>query len=262
MFTKNRERLLDGDVARRFRAALLNRPEVKALLSDEHFSVDGTLIQAWASMKSFRPKDGSGEPPAPGRNGGRDFHGEKRSNATHTSATDPEARLFRKGKGKEARLCFLGHLLMENRHSLIVDDRLSVATGTAERDEAAEMVADVPGRHRITVGADRAYDTADFVAALRGLNATPHGAQNLSGRVSRIDRRTRSKSSTAVANFVSPANCRLSTSIISTAPLSPPRRSCERNERNLVIAAVSFVIARVWNSANSTAPCRMTTSIP
>jgi transposase len=190
VFTKNRDRLLDGDVAKAFLAAVLSRPEVEALLSDEHFSVDGTLIQAWASMKSFRPKDGSGEPPAPGRNGGRDFHGEKRSNATHASTTDPEARLFRKGKGKEARLCFMGHALMENRHGLVVDSEVSEATGTAERAEALVMVADVPGRHRITVGADKHFDTQGFVAGLRELNATPHVAQNTSGRRSAIDGRT------------------------------------------------------------------------
>jgi transposase len=190
VFTKNRDRLLDGDIAKAFMAAILSRPEVKALLSDEHFSVDGTLIQARASTKSFRPKDGSGEPPAPGRNGERDFHGEKRSNATHASTTDPEARLFRKGRGKEARLCFMGHALMENRHGLVVDGRVSPASGTAERDEAAGMVAEVPGRHRITVGGDKNFDTHGFVARLRALDATPHVAQNTSGRRSAIDGRT------------------------------------------------------------------------
>ena len=123
VFTKNRDRLLEGEIAAKFLRAVLAQPKVEALLSDEHFSVDGTLIQAWASMKSFRPKDGSGEPPAPGRNGERDFHGEQRTNDTHASTTDPEARLFRKGKGKEAKLCFMGHLLMENRNGLIVDGR-------------------------------------------------------------------------------------------------------------------------------------------
>ena len=167
VFTKNRDRLLEGEIAAKFLRAVLAQPKVKALLSDEHFSVDGTLIQAWASMKSFRPKDGSGEPPAPGRNGERDFHGEQRTNDTHASTTDPEARLFRKGKGKEAKLCFMGHLLMENRHGLIVDGRLSEANGTAERDVAQAMVAAIPGRHRITVGGDKNFDTAGFVAALQ-----------------------------------------------------------------------------------------------
>ena len=159
VFTKNRDRLLEGEIAAKFLRAVLAQPKVEALLSDEHFSVDGTLIQAWASMKSFRPKDGSGEPPAPGRNGERDFHGEQRTNDTHASTTDPEARLFRKGKGKEAKLCFMGHLLMENRHGLIVDGRVSEANGTAERDEAQAMVAAIPGRHRITVGGDKNFDT-------------------------------------------------------------------------------------------------------
>src|SRR4051794_18741156 len=121
VFTKNRDRLLEGEIAAKFLRAVLDQPRVKALLSDEHFSVDGTLIQAWASMKSFRPKDGRGEPPGPGRNGECHFHGEKRSNETHASASDPEARLYRKGKGKEAKLCFIGHALMENRHGLLVD---------------------------------------------------------------------------------------------------------------------------------------------
>ena len=190
VFTKNRDRLLEGEIAAKFLRAVLAQPKVKALLSDEHFSVDGTLIQAWASMKTFRPKDGSGEPPAPGRNGERDFHGEQRTNDTHASTTDPEARLFRKGKGKEAKLCFMGHLLMENRHGLIVDGRLSEANGTAERDVAQAMVAAIPGRHRITVGGDKNFDTAGFVAALHELNATPHVAQNTSNRRSAIDGRT------------------------------------------------------------------------
>jgi transposase len=190
VFTKNRDRLLDGEIAAKFLHAVLDQPKVKALLSDEHFSVDGTLIQAWASMKSFQPKDGSGEPPAPGRNGERDFHGEKRSNETHASTTDPEARLYRKGRGKEAKLCFMGHALMENRHGLLVDGRVSEANGTAERDIAAAMAAEVPGRHRITMAGDKGFDTAGFVAAMRELNVTPHVAQNTAGRRSAIDSRT------------------------------------------------------------------------
>jgi transposase len=190
VFTKNRDRLLEGEVAAKFLKAVLDRPQVKALLSDEHFSVDGTLIQAWASMKSFRPKDGSGGPPAPGRNGERDFHGEKRSNATHASTTDPEAKLYRKGRGKEARLSFLGHALMENRHGLIVEGRVSEANGTAERGEAQAMMAAVPGRHPITLGGDKGYDTRDFVAGMRALKVTPHVAQNTTNRRSAIDGRT------------------------------------------------------------------------
>jgi hypothetical protein len=133
VFTKNRERLIAGDIAAQFMAAVLNQERVKTLLSDDHFSVDGTLIEAWASMKSFRRKDGSGELPAPGRNGERDFHGEKRRNETHASTTDPDARLYRKGRGQPAKLAYLGHILMENRHALVVDARLTLATGTAER---------------------------------------------------------------------------------------------------------------------------------
>jgi transposase len=190
VFTKNRDRLLDGEIAAKFLRAVLDQPRVKALLSDEHFSVDGTLIQAWASMKSFRPKDGDGEPPRPGRNGERDFHGEKRSNETHASTTDPEARLYRKGRGKEAKLSFIGHALMENRHGLLVDGRVTEASGTAERDEAAAMAADVPGRHRITIAGDKGFDTTGFVTALRELNVTPHVAQNTAGRRSAIDGRT------------------------------------------------------------------------
>jgi transposase len=184
-FTTNRDRLLEGEVAARFLTAVLEHAQVRQLLSREHFSVDGTLVEAWASMKSFRPKDGADQPPGGGRNGSRDFHG-----ATHVSTTDGEARLFRKGAGKEAKLCFMGHLLMENRSGLVVATRLTQATGLAEREAAGRLIADLPGRHRITVGADRAYDTADFVAALRRLEATPHVAQNLSGRRSRIDLRT------------------------------------------------------------------------
>ena len=130
VFTKNRDRLLEGDVARGFLAAILADPQVKPLLSTEHFSVDGTLIEAWASMKSFRPKDGSGEPPAPGRNGERDFHGEKRSNETHASTTDPDARLYKKAPGSAAKLCHMGHVLMENRNGLVVAAEMTPATGT------------------------------------------------------------------------------------------------------------------------------------
>jgi transposase len=191
VFTKNRERLLDGDIAAKFLAAVLGQPRIRALLSDDHFSVDGTLIEAWASLKSFRPKDGGGEPPGPGRNAERDFHGEARKNDTHASTTDPEARLFKKGPGQQARMAFLGHVLMENRNGLVVGARLTQATGTAEREAAEALVAEVPGAHRITVGADKAYDTAGFVAALRELNATPHVAQCITAhRGSKIDGRT------------------------------------------------------------------------
>lgn len=190
-FSKNRDRLLDGDIAAKLLSAVLADPKVKRLLSSEHFSVDGTLIEAWASMKSFRPKDGSGEPPGPGRNGERDFHGEQRTNDTHESATDPDARLFRKGKGKEAKLSFMGHALMENRSGLVVDARLTRAGGRAECLAALDMVETLENRaRRITLGGDKNYDTADFVMELRELDVTPHVAQNTSGRRSAIDGRT------------------------------------------------------------------------
>ena len=182
VFTKNRERLVEGEIASKFMAAVLSQPRVKELLSSEHFSVDGTLIEAWASMKSFRPKDGTGEPPAAGRNGERDFHAEKRRNETHASTSDPDARLYRKGPGQAAKLAYMGHVMMENRHGLAVDTRLTLATGTAEREAALAMAKARPGNRRITVGADKAYDAAGFVAALRERNATPHIAQNTSTR--------------------------------------------------------------------------------
>jgi transposase len=191
VFCKNRDRLLGGDIARKFMATVLNLPQVRGLLSNEHFSVDGTLIEAWASMKSFVPKDGSAEPPASGggRNAERDFHGEKRKNDTHRSTTDPDARLFRKGAGKEAKLCHMGHLMMENRNGLIVDARLTEANGTAERTTALDMIADNAGPGS-TVGADKNYDTADFVAGCRERGCTPHVSQNNTNRRSAIDGRT------------------------------------------------------------------------
>ncbi|MGH9434112.1 MAG: IS5 family transposase [Terriglobia bacterium] len=184
VFTHNRDRLMEADVAHAFLVALLALPQVKKLLSSEHFSVDGTLIDAWASMKSFRPKDGSGEPPSPGRNGERNFHREKRSNETHVSNTDPDAKLYRKADGREGRLCFMGHVLMENRNGLAVDATLTQATGTAER-EAALALIDRHGRdRRITLGADKAYDVTAFVGDLRGREVTPHIAIN--GAVSKL----------------------------------------------------------------------------
>ena len=190
VFSKNRDRLLDGDIAAAFLSAVLNLPRVKGLLSDEHVSVDGTLIQARASMKSFRRKDGSDEPPSAGRNRERHFHRDKRSNATHASTTDPDARLARKSNGQEAKLAFTGHLLMENRNGLVVDATLTTATGTAEREAALAMVGDLPEGGRITLGGDKAYDTRDFVAEMRRLGVTPHVSQNTNGRRSAIDGRT------------------------------------------------------------------------
>lgn len=196
-FSKNRDRLLEGEIAARFLAAILARPRVRRLLSTEHFSVDGTLIEAWASMKSVRPKDGSDreDPPSSpgGRNAAADFRGETRSNATHASTTDPDAGLYRKGPGMEAKLAFIGHALMENRSGLFVDACVTRADGHAERNAALAMVEPVADRPRpITLGADRGYDAQDFVNELRSMNVRPHVAQNLSrwrGR-SAIDRRT------------------------------------------------------------------------
>jgi transposase len=190
VFTKNRERLVRGEIARAFFQAVLAAPEVKPLLSSEHFSVDGTLLDAWASMKSFRPKDGSGEPPAPGRNGERDFHGEKRSNETHASTTDPDARLARKSDGQTARLCYAGHVVMENRHGLVVGEDTTLATGTAERDAGQTLMAPLARAGRTTLGADKTYDTQGFVAGMRALGVTPHVAQHKNGRRSAIDGRT------------------------------------------------------------------------
>jgi transposase len=191
VFSHNRDRLLEGDIAAEFMAAVLNLPEVSRLLSQEHFSVDGTLIQAWASMKSFRRRDGTDQDAGPGRNGERDFHGDKRSNETHASTTDPDARLAKKSKGSEAKLAFTGHLLMENRNGLVVDARLTHATGTAEPEAALDMLGDLPAEPHVTVGADKAYDTADFVAQARALGVTPHVTQNISvNRGSNIDGRT------------------------------------------------------------------------
>jgi transposase len=191
VFTKNRDRLLEAEVARKFLAELLNHRQVRALLSDEHFSVDGTQIAAWASMKSFAAKDGSSEPPSQGRNGERDFHGEKRTNDTHASTTDPEAKLYRKGKGKEAKLSFVGNAMTENRHGLVVETELGEASGTIEREAAKTMVARYsPGARRITLGGDKGYDAREFIDDLRALNVTPHVAQNIANRASAIDGRT------------------------------------------------------------------------
>ena len=190
-FTKNRDRLLEGEIAAKFLTAVLSQPRVKRLLSSEHFSVDGTLIQAWASMKSFKPKQPPSNDGCGGRNAPVDFRGEKRSNETHQSTTDPDARLYKKGPGMEARLCFIGHGLMENRSGLIIDARLTRVSGHAERLAALDMVQHVADRPRaITLGADRGYDAADFVEELRTLNVRPHVAQNTNGRRSAIDGRT------------------------------------------------------------------------
>jgi transposase len=191
-FTKNRERLQQGDVFQKFMAKLLNHPEVKPLLSDEHFSVDGTLIEAWASAKSFKPKDGSDD------SDGTNFHGQTRKNETHASTSDPESRLYRKAAGREAKLSYMGHAMMENRNGLAVAGKVSLANGTAERRTSEEMLKAKSNQAggRITVGEDKAYDTKDHVAALRAANVTPRVTQNNGEtktgkrRTSAIDART------------------------------------------------------------------------
>jgi len=190
-FTTNRDRLLNTELAEAFFHSVRQQAEAAQLLSDEHFTVDGTLIGAWASMKSFAPieqEPGSGQSTGGGRNGDVDFRGQKRSNETHRSRTDPDARLYRKAAGQESKLCFMGHVLMENRNGLAVDCRLTRANGTAEREAAVEMVHKVSGRQRISVAGDKAYNTGDFTASLRSMKATPHVAQKLKG--SSIDGRT------------------------------------------------------------------------
>ena len=214
-FSTNRDRLLEGDIAAKFLAAVLAQPRVKQLLSIDHFSVDGTLIAAWASMKSFKArsaaaeegtKDGGAAPPPAeggGRNAEADFHGDKRSNETHCSTTDPDARLYKKGPGKEAKLCFIGHGLMENRAGLLVDACLTRADGHAERVAALHMIephADRPCP--ITLGGDKGFDSTDFVNELRSMNVTPHVAQNTTNRRSAIDGRTTRHSGYAVSQRI------------------------------------------------------------
>ena len=193
-FTKNRDRLLAAEVADRFFAAVVRQAKLRRYVSSEHFSVDGTLLEAWASHKSFKPAGGSGPPDGPAGPGGRNveanFHGEKRSNQTHASTTDPEALLARKGN-TAARLCYAGHLLMENRYALVVDAELTQADGYAERATALEMLARLPPQaRRRTVAADKGYDTKGFVAGCRDLGVTPHVAPNTTNRRSAIDGRT------------------------------------------------------------------------
>jgi transposase len=190
-FTKNRDRLLAGDIAAAFFEAVLLHADSQRLLSNDHFTVDGTLLEAWASQKSFRPREDQ-DPPPDGPNPTVTFRGEPRRNATHQSTTDPDARLYKKSRGVAARLGYLGHVLMEHRSGLIVNAMVTPADGHGERDAAAVMVERIPGRHRITVAADKGYDSRDFVAALRAMDATPHVAQYTATahRWSAIDRRT------------------------------------------------------------------------
>jgi hypothetical protein len=184
-FSKNRDRLLNAEIAQAFLSTIIALPEVKRLMSAEHFSVDGTLLKAWASMKSFQPKDGSGSPPGGGRNGERDFRKEKRSNDTHASTTDPDARLFKKADGQESKLAFLGHALMENRNGLVTGADATLATGTAERDAATQFSNDLP--EGATLGADKNYDAEAFVEGLKAKGIVPHVA--IQGGLSKTGKR-------------------------------------------------------------------------
>src|SRR6478735_130852 len=178
VFTKNRDRLWEGDIAEKFFQEVLTQARVADLISDEHFTVDGTLIEAWAGQKSFQRKDRPAPPPNDPGNPTVNFHGETRSNDTHESTTDPDARLARKSGGHESKLAYCGNVMIENRNGLVVDTELLQCNGTAERDAAMMMAEDVEGTERITVGADKAYDTKDFVSEMRGMNVTPHVSQN------------------------------------------------------------------------------------
>lgn len=188
VFTKNRDRLLEGDVAREFFEEVLDQARERKFLSDEHFTVDGTLVEAWAGHKSFKKKDAKKSKPKDSSNPSVDFRGEKRNNETHASTTDPEARLYRKSNGEASKLCYAGHLLMENRNGLAVDARLTQATGYAEREAALEMAEDIPGCGRVTIGGDKGFDVRSFVEGLRDLDVTPHIAPK--ERCGAIDGRT------------------------------------------------------------------------
>lgn len=190
VFTKNRERLLRGDIAQAFFEQAVEQARQRGLLSDEHFTVDGTLVEAWASRKSFQRKDAPAPPSDDPGNPTVNFHGERRSNATHASTTDPEARLARKGDCHEAQLCYTGHVLMENRNGLAVGGCVLPAGGYAERAAALDLLGSLGRDRRVTVGADKAYDTRDFVSSVRLLGVTPHVAQSTTNRTSAIDGRT------------------------------------------------------------------------
>ncbi len=189
VFTKDRDRVLGGEVAKVFFQEVLAEARRRSLLSDEHFTVDGTLIEAWASHKSFKPKDQSDSDEG-GSNPSVDFRRQRRTNDTHASRTDPEARLYKKSKGAESRLCYMGHLMIDNRHGLATNACVTIASGTAEREAAVQMAGEIPGRGRVTLAADKGYDTRDCIRKLRDRNITPHVAQNDTNRRSAIDRRT------------------------------------------------------------------------
>ena len=203
-FSKNRERLIQHQVAEQFFAAVVEEATKAKLTSDDHFTVDGTLLQAWASLKSVKPRDDDQSPPAGGKNADVDFHGQRRTNETHRSTTDPEARIARKGRGQEARLCFGGHVLMENRNGLVLDVLVTQASGTAERDATLVMLDRRKGpRKRVTLGADKGYDTPDLVEGARACHTTPHVSPNIHERRPRsaIDGRTTRHAGFAVSQI-------------------------------------------------------------
>jgi len=253
VFSKNRDRLLEGDVARAFFEAVRAEAEAQQLTSDEHFTVDGTLLEAWASLKSFKNVDGDNAPPPddPG-NPTVDFHGERRSNATHASTTDPDARLARKGSGKEAKLSYIGNVLMENRNGLVVDVTLFPATGTAEREAAIEMVAELSDAGRITVGGDKNYDTRAFVTQLREMDVTPHVAQNTSHRRSAIDGRTMRHAGYAVSQQKRKRVEEIFGWLKTVGGLRKLRhRGHERVEWIFTFAVAAYNLVRIRNLANT-----------
>ena len=255
VFTKNRERLLDGDIAEAFFQAVLQQARERGLLSDEHFTVDGTLLEAWASVKSYQRKDGKNAvPPDDPGNATVDFHGETRSNETHASKTDPEAKMARKGKGKEAKLSYNGNLLVENRNGLIVNTEVFEANGTAERDAALVMLEQIPGTKQVTVGGDKAYDTADFVAECRNLKVTPHVAQNLERPGgSAIDARTTQHVGYAISQKKRKRIEECFGWLKTIALLRKVRhRGLFKVEWNFTFAAAAYNLIRMRNLANQT----------
>lgn len=202
VFSKNRDRLLDGGIARLFFEQVVAQAQDRSLTSDEHFSVDGTLIEAWAGQKSFKEKDSKRPRGGGPKNPTVNFHGQKRRNDTHQSTTDPQARLYRKGRGKESKLSYLGHVVMENRNGLVVGCTVTQATGTGEREAAEAMMGEVPRRNRATLGGDKGYDTRQFVETMRELGVTPHVAQNTTNRSSAIDGRTTRHPGYAVSQII------------------------------------------------------------
>ena len=245
-FSKNRDRLIAHDVATQFFQIVRQQAEAADLLSNEHFSVDGTLIEAWASLKSSRPKDDQDQdPPESGRrNADVDFKGQKRKNETHQSTTDPDARLYGKGKGKEAKLCYMGHALMENRNGLIIDSRLTQATGTAEREAALDMAENIPGTKKVTLAGDKGYDVKAFVQDLRKLKVTAHVAQKKKG--SGIDRRTTRHSGYLISLRIRKRIEEIFGWMKTTGSLRKTRfRGIERVESTFTLSAAAYNLVRM-----------------